>query len=313
MAIVEFDYKEACRFMGVCVPLQELREALDMMGAPVDAINKETIRCDITPNRIDLLSVEGIARALANYTGAKKPADYIFKKSGISMKIDPSVKGVRPEAAAAIVRGVAIDDSMIKSLMQVQEKIHGTHGRDRKKVAIGVHNLDPLKPPFTYKAVHPKDVSFVPLDTEESLDLGQILEKHPKGKGYAHLVTEHDLYPIIVDANDNVLSFPPIINGELTRVSESTKNIFIDVTGTSFTAVSDALNVLCALFSDRGGELYSVDVGGKELPELSRKSIVVSPEKINSLIGFKLKSEEMVPLLAKMGHFGKINGSELEV
>ncbi len=313
MAVVEFDYKEMCKFMGVCVPLPELREGLDMMGAPVDSVDGETIRCDITPNRIDLLSVEGLARALANFIGAKKPFDYVAERSGVAMKVDASVKGVRPFAAAAIVRGIRIDGSMIKSLMQVQEKIHGTHGRNRKKVAVGIHNLDPIKPPFIYKAIHPKDISFVPLDMDESLDLDGILEKHPKGKDYAHLVREHSIYPIILDSNKNVLSFPPIINGELTRVSESTVNIFIDVTGTSFEAVNDALNVLCALFADRGGKIYSVDVGGRELPDLSRRKISVSPEQMNSLIGFKLESEEMAALLSKMGHFAKISGSELEV
>ncbi len=313
MAIVEFNYKELCKFMGVCVPLPELREQLDMMGAPVDSIDGETMRCDITPNRIDLLSVEGLARAVSNFIGAKKPFDYEVGKGGVTLAVDSSVKSVRPFVAAGIVKGITIDDSTIKSLMQVQEKIHATHGRNRKKVAIGIHNLDPLKPPFTYKAVSPKDISFVPLDLEESLDLSQIIEKHPKGKDYAHLVAEYDRYPIIVDARGNVLSFPPIINGELTRVSESTSNIFIDVTGTSFDAVNDALNVLCALFSDRGGKLFSVDVGGRELPDLSRRKITVSPEQMNNLIGFKLKPEEMAPLLSKMGHIAKLNGQELQV
>ncbi|MFH0818125.1 MAG: phenylalanine--tRNA ligase subunit beta [Candidatus Micrarchaeota archaeon] len=313
MAIVEFNYKEICMFMGACVPLPELRESLGNMGAPVESIDNETIRCNITPNRIDLLSVEGLARAMANFIGAKKPYIYEVQKSGVALKVDPSVNSVRPFIAAGIIRGAVIDDSTIKSLMQVQEKIHATYGRNRKKVAIGIHNLDPLKPPFTYKAIHPKEISFVPLDMSESLDLEQILEKHPKGKDYAHLVRDNERYPVILDANNNVLSFPPIINGELTRVSEKTTNIFIDVTGTSFESVNDALNVLCALFADRGGKIFSVDVGGNELPNLARGKIIVSPGQLNALIGFKLSPEEMAALLPKMGHNAIASENELEV
>ncbi len=305
MAIVTYNYNELCGFAGKKIGAKELCSKLDLIGAHTESFEKDEVSCDITPNRIDLLSVEGMGRALANFIGTKDPCTYKVHESDAVFNVDPSVNDVRPYVVGGIVKGVRIDDSTIKSLMQVQEKIHTTHGRHRKKVAIGIHNLDTIKPPFTYKAVHPNEISFVPLDMDESLNLDQVLERHPKGKEYAHLVNEHKKYPIIVDSQNNVLSFPPIINGELTRVSDSTTNIFIDITGTSFEAVNSALCILSSLFADRGGKLYSVKMGNKRLPDMSRKTMEVSVEQINDLIGFKLNSTDVIKLLKMMGHIAK--------
>ncbi|MFH1447471.1 MAG: phenylalanine--tRNA ligase subunit beta [Candidatus Micrarchaeota archaeon] len=305
MAIITYHHGELCRFAGKKLSMKELRENLDMIGAPVDSIEGEEIHCDITPNRIDLLSVEGMGRALSNFMGIRAPWDYGVSESGISLKTDVSVRDIRPYVVAGVVTGIVVDDSLIRSIMQVQEKIHTTYGRNRKKVAIGLHNLDPLKPPFSYKAVHPNEISFVPLGMDESLNLEQILKRHPKGQDYAHLLKDKHMYPIIVDSNNNVLSFPPIINGELTRVSEDTTNLFIDVTGTSFDAINDTLNVMSALFADRGGKLCSVDVDGKALPDMGRREVDVSVGDINGLIGFNLTSKKTESLLARMGHISK--------
>jgi len=128
------------------------------------------------------------------------------------------------------------------------------------KVAIGVHDLSAIEPPITYKAVAPKDISFVPLDMDVSLDLGMILRKHPKGKDYAWCLEGKDRYPVFVDARGDVLSFPPIINGQLTRLTERSRDLFIEMTGTDQKAVTQALTIICSALADRGGRIESVNV-----------------------------------------------------
>ena len=132
-------------------------------------------------------------------------------------------------------------DELIASLMDLQEKLHMGLGRNRKKVAIGVHNFEPVEPPFTYKAVNPDTVQFVPLAKIESMTMTEILKKHEKGIDYAHLLQDFDKHPLIVDSNNNVLSYPPIINGSLTEVTPFTTDLFIDVTGTDKKAINLSL------------------------------------------------------------------------
>ena len=56
-----------------------------------------------------------------------------------------------------------MDNAMIESLMDLQESLHWAVGRGRKKVAIGVHDLDKIEGPFSYVAANRK-TTFVPLD-----------------------------------------------------------------------------------------------------------------------------------------------------
>ena len=133
-------------------------------------------------------------------------------------------------------------------------------------MAIGVHALRSLKPPFFYKAARPTDISFVPLDTDVSMNLNEILSRHPKGRDYACVLEGFDKFPVIVDSADQVLSFPPIINGELTRVTEDTKDLLIEVTGLNQMAVEQALNIVVTSIADRSGEIFSVEIRQERKP-----------------------------------------------
>ena len=63
---------------------------------------------------------------------------------------------------------------------------------------------------------------------------------------------------VVLDKDDNVLSFPPIINGSLTTVTTETHNLFIDVTGFDRKAVKGALDIVCTALAERGGKIESV-------------------------------------------------------
>jgi phenylalanyl-tRNA synthetase beta chain len=261
MPTVEFNFRELNALMGGEFKPMDLRDMISMLGVDLESIDSERVVMEVFPNRPDLLSVEGFSRALKGTLGVETGfMESDVAGSNVKLFIDPSVYEVRPHIAVAVVRGISLDDGKLRSLMDLQEKLHVTHGRNRKKVAIGVHDMENVKPPFTYKAVKPEEVSFTPLDMGDRMNLRQILRRHPKGIAYGWILEGFDRYPVILDVDENVLSFPPIINGELTRLTEDTEEIFIDVTGLDGKAVNQALNILVTSLGDRGGRIYSVDI-----------------------------------------------------
>jgi phenylalanyl-tRNA synthetase beta chain len=218
--------------VGLQLTLEEVRGTIESLAGEVEGASGDEITLKFEPIRPDLFSVEGIARAMRGMleveVGLKR---YEVKGAKHGLFVDGSIGPVRPVIVGTFVRDVRFDDYMIRSIMDFQEKIHATLGRNRKKVSIGVHDASRVKPPFTYKAVEPGSATFVPLGMGREFDLNEILSKHEKGIEFSWILKGQRAYPLLVDAEENVLSFPPIINGELTRVSGSTTDLFIDVTG----------------------------------------------------------------------------------
>jgi len=259
MPTIELDFQDFITQLGCTKSIKELRDKIPMLGVDLESIDEEKIVVEVFPNRPDLLSVEGFTRALRGFMGLELGLKkYPVSESGVTLKVDGSVEKIRPYIAAAVIRNLSLDGKRLISLMNLQEKLHVTHGRHRKKVAIGVHDMRDVKGPFTYKAVEPDSIRFCALDMDKKLTLAQILKKHPKGRDYSWILSGLSRYPIIVDKNNNVLSFPPIINGELTRLRYSTNDVFIDVTGLDDSAVNQALNILVTSLADRGGKIESV-------------------------------------------------------
>ncbi|MCL7411624.1 MAG: phenylalanine--tRNA ligase subunit beta [Methanosarcinaceae archaeon] len=293
-------------------------DRVPMIGADIERVEKESIDIEFFPDRPDLYSVEGVARAMRGFLDIEKGlCEYEVTPSDIKITLDKDIEDIRPVLGCAIVRGVRFDTNSIKSLMDLQEDLHWGLGRDRKKVSIGVHDMANIKAPFRYLAADP-DFEFIPLDFTEPMSMRDILEKHPKGVGFAHLVEGFDKYPLILDANDNVLSFPPIINGNLTRVEESTTDLFIDVTGLA-DAVYTSLNIVVTSLAERGGKVESVkimmpDGSTKITPDLTPRVHKVTRQEVVSLLGIDLSMDEIVTQLEKM-RFGirKIDGEILEV
>ncbi|MCX6772468.1 MAG: phenylalanine--tRNA ligase beta subunit-related protein [Candidatus Micrarchaeota archaeon] len=233
----------------ISVSKNEAIETLTMLGFPTEVMEDGRLNVEVTPNRPDALCVEGIARVLECYKSGK-PSIYEVAKPEIEVAVDRSVESVRPAFGCAVVRRVPMNDALLKSLMQLQEKLHETLGRKRRKVAIGIHDIDKVKPPFRYFACGREEIKFVPLERTEEMTPLEILKRHEKGMAYAHLVSER--CPMITDAKGDVLSFPPIINGELTKLTVDTINIFIDCTGTSHDAVKQAVNLVASFFQRWG-------------------------------------------------------------
>ncbi len=285
----------------------ELLELLPKMAVEVEKVVGDEVWLEVYPDRCDMLSVEGMARAVRGYTGVETGITYHeLGDTDITTHVELSVQDVRPYIVTAVVKDVSLDDRVLRSLMNVQEKLHLTLGRGREKVAIGVHDLSKVKPPFTYKAVSPTSRSFVPLQYHREMTLEEILEKHDKGKEYAHILDGADRYPLIVDTEDNVLSFPPIINGVLTEVTTDSKDLFIDMTGTDLKALEQSMNILCTMFLERGAEIHrtAVEYGTKQVryPDLTPSETTISIDEIRKLLGIDLDEEEIDKILSRMGY-----------
>jgi phenylalanyl-tRNA synthetase beta chain len=213
---------------------------------------------------------------------------------------------VRPWVVSGLVKSVKFTDPFVASVMDIQEKLHLTLGRKRNKVSIGIHDFDKVVPPFTYKAVDPESVQFIPLGMNEYMDLHDVLRKHDKGREYAWTLEGFSTYPLIVDANGDVVSFPPIINGILTTVTENTTNIFLDITGLDLQGCKYALNIVATLLADRGGEIYTVKVEYPDetlvTPELAPQKHGLKIDYVNRMLATNFSSQELTDCLERMGY-----------
>jgi phenylalanyl-tRNA synthetase beta chain len=319
MPVIRLYYDDLEALTGVSIA--RIKERMPLLCADVERVELDYMDVEFFPNRPDLFSVEGVARTLRQFLDLEPGlASYPVTNSGIELTVDESVLNVRPYVVSGVVRNLQFDSRGIESLMLLQEQLHRGLGRNRKNVSVGVHDLSKVKPPFTYLGADPS-FAFVPLDYDEEMTMAEILERHPKGIGYRYILEDKDKYPLIVDSAGQVLSFPPIINGELTRVTESTTELFLDVTGLN-EHVSIALNIIATSLAERGGEIQTVVVrypdgsGGvvteheKVTPNLEPSTMDVSVKESNVLIGLELDAEECATCCARMGLGATVKSAE---
>ena len=302
--------------VGKTLPLDELKDRISMLGTDLEGIEGDEIEVEIFPNRPDLLSEQGFARAFSSFIGVKTGLrKYDVKKSGETVIVDASVKEVRPYTVCAIVRDMQFDDEKIREIIQVQEKLHTTFCRNRKKSAICIYPLDKITLPIHFKALPPNEITFQPLESDKEMSGMEILQDHPKGKDFASLLEGKSKWAIFTDVNNEILSLTPIINSHKTgKVNESTKDVFIEFSGFDLTHLKVGLNILTTVFADMGGKIESMDVVYENetitTPNLEPTKKKLDLAYVNKMLGLELSEQEAVELLAKMG-FGYENGNVL--
>jgi phenylalanyl-tRNA synthetase beta chain len=311
MPTIELKIDRLEKLVGKELDFDKLQYDLQWISLDVDDFNKEenTIKVEYSPNRPDFSSPEGIARALKGYYDIEKgiPPFEIIEGTEV-MHVDAKVRKVRPYVVCGIVRDIELDDDQVKTMMNIQEALHLVLGRDRKKVAIGIHDYDQVKGPYRYTTEKPDAIRFRPLHMEAyEMTPKEILEEHDMGKQYAHLLDGFEEYPMIYDAEGKVVSFPPIINGVYTTVTDKTKNLLLDLTGTSFEAVSYSINIIATMFADMGAKVESVKVIYEDepdkaffTPDLTTRKWKANIAFLNSYIGLNLKPKEMIECLRKV-------------
>ncbi len=310
MSTIIVSKKGLLKQIGKQMSEQDLNEKIVSLGIAVESIKGDEIIVEINPNRPDLLSEQGLGRALSSLLGIKKGLrKYSVKSpsSGAKVIIDKSVEKVRPYTACAIVKNLKFDDEKIKEIIQVQEKLHISFGRNRKRVAIGVYPLEHIKLPIYYKAMSPEEIKFQPLESSKIMTGKQILSQHPAGKDYGYLLDGLNKYPVFMDANNEILSMPPIINSHKTgKVTEKTTEVFIECSGFDFRIMEQCLNMLVCVLADMGGTIYSMELDYPDkkrvTPDLEPEKIKVDLKYINRLLGLELKESELKLCLEKMGY-----------
>jgi len=303
MAGIKFSRKEFEKHIKIT---EEIKEKINLFGTHLENVTEDEIELEILPNRPDLFSLQTFIKSFSAFLGKNTGLrEYKLNKpeKNYEVIIDKSVKDVRPFTACAIVKGMKFDDEKIKEIINIQEKIHTTLGRNRKKIAIGIYPLEKITLPIKFEARHPKDIKFIPLEMDRELNGLQILQQHPTGRDYAHLLEGCEKFPVFADAKGKILSMPPIINSHETgKISKDTTDIFIECSGFDFNILKKTLNILIVMLAEMNGKVYQMKLGKEITPDLTPEIIKLDIENVNKTLGLSLKEDEIKKLLEKMGY-----------
>jgi phenylalanyl-tRNA synthetase beta chain len=300
MPVVNVSIDRLKRFMPG-VKMEKALEMLPFVGLDIEGDDGKVVRVEYNPNRPDFSSDYGIARALQGLTGIKLGMSaFKASTSNAAIKVDKSVKKVRPHVVALVAKNGKLDDETIKQIIAMQEDLHNGICRRRKKASIGIHNFDAIKFPVRYSTVD-GDFAFMPLSGKAGQTVDQILQDTETGRAYGHLLAGK--YPVIVDSAGTVLSFPPIINGDATKVDAKCKNLFVEVTAIDIKAARDALAVIAITLHDAGFEIQTVTIidDGKKVvtPDVRPALMQIDIDYVNSILGLVLTPKQMVDYLRK--------------
>lgn len=317
MPVVTFSAKELYRVIGKDLSVAQLAEQMPDLGGDVDKVEGERISMEWFPNRTDLLVLEGTGRAMRAFLGVKPGlAEYAVAKPRTELKVDASVAAVRPFAALCFVRGVPFDDDYVKSVIDAQEKLTHSPGRRRRKIAIGIHDAGAVSGPFSYTCVGARDKPFVPLNETQPMTPGDVMEKHPKGIEYRHLLPDGK-YTVFLDGKGEVLSLPPVINAQKTAVTPQTRDVLVDVTGTDLPSVKATIALLATAFAERGGAIEGVTVhdasGTWVAPDLRPSERTLHTDDVAALLGRQFTGEEAAACLRRMGHDARAFDNKVHV
>ncbi|MEM2104646.1 MAG: phenylalanine--tRNA ligase beta subunit-related protein, partial [Candidatus Bathyarchaeia archaeon] len=261
MPTIDVDCADFEKMLGIQLhgDMEKLDEILAFVKGEVKLFNAKegVVSVEIKDtNRPDLWGTEGLARALRVFLeieeGLKK---YSVEKPILDVYVDERLNAVRPYIGCSVVKGIKLTDTIIRGLMHLQEKLDQTYGRNRRRTSIGLYDYSLVTPPLYYTVAKPTEISFTPLGFAEEMTLKEVLEKHPKGLEYGHIVKGYEVYPILLDSRRKVLSFPPIINSnDLGKITEKTEHVLVEVTGTVHETVLNTLKMVTLALIDRGGK-----------------------------------------------------------
>ena len=313
MPTIDVEIAELERLLGLSVNnTTKLDDLLSLVKGEAKIVDEKEGILSIEmkdTNRPDLWGVEGLARGLQGFLGRKKGLiEYSVGEVAVDIEVDPRLQKIRPFIGCCIIEDVKLTDAIIRGLMHLQDKLDQTNGRNRQKTSIGLYDFSLITPPLSYTASQPKETSFVPLGFTEKMTLAEILEKHPKGIEYGHIVRKHKVYPMLLDSKNQVLSFPPIINSnDLGKVTQKTSNLLVEVTGTACETVLNTVKLVSIVLIDHGGRAYAANICYEHdnsrvvTPSFASTKMKLSVDYTNRILGLKLKSKRISELLCMAG------------
>ncbi|KRX87930.1 Phenylalanine--tRNA ligase beta subunit [Trichinella pseudospiralis] len=308
---------------------EELDQLLFRFGLELDEVTTEVfsdgsgknveevvLKIEIPANRCDLLCWEGLIRALLIFYKSCEQPNYVIAASKmiptIQLKVTKEVETIRPYVVAAVLRNVTFNRDAYDSFIALQEKLHQNICRKRQLVAIGTHDLDKVKAPFVYSAKSPQEICFKPLNEKDKFTAAQLMTHYSKDshlRQYLHIIEHSPVFPYICDSEGAILSMPPIINSDQSKITLQTKNILIECTAVDLHRAQIVLDTIVCMFSVYCDQPYQIDpvevitAGGirQTYPILSCRTGSVSTSKVNRTIGVKLPSVTVAQLLNRMG------------
>ena len=321
MTIVTFSKKQFEKDIGTFD--EQMKNKIPMFGTPIEREEKDGISIEVFPNRPDLLSYHGFKRSFLAFLG-KKTGLVNYKvnppEKNYEVIVDSSVKDIRPYTACSIVKGLQLDDEKIKEIINIQEKLHITIGRKRKRAAIGIYPLEKIELPITFKAMEPDKIRFIPLEMDKELSGLEILQRHPAGKEHSHLLAGKIKFPIFTDSKEQILSMPPVINSKLTgKITKETRDVFIECSGFDPGILKTCLNIIVTCLAEMGGKIYQMYLRygylgylkKEKTPDLTPRKMKLSLENANRLLGLDLNEKQLKLLLEKMGYNYKKKTAEI--
>jgi phenylalanyl-tRNA synthetase beta chain len=317
----EFD--ELCFDFGI-----ELDEDTSLTERPVVNGKQEPpqLKIEIPANRYDMLCYEGIQLMLNVFNRKTQAPKYVLKAPANgelqTITVSKETSRIRPYVTGAILRNIKFDQARYESFIDLQDKLHQNLARQRTLVAIGTHDLDNIKGPFTYEALPPKDIKFTPLNQTKEMNGEELMAFYDKDKHlgrYLHIIRDSPVYPVIYDSNHDVCSLPPIINGDQSKITVNTKNVFIECTATDKTKVEIVINIIVSMFSQYTSEKFTVEPiqiisehngESRQVPDLTPRSTQAEVDYINACCGLSLSPSEICDLLTRMSHTARPSKSD---
>ncbi|KAM0748754.1 phenylalanyl-tRNA synthetase [Meredithblackwellia eburnea MCA 4105] len=335
MPTITVDRKDFFERIGRDYTAKEFDELLFEYGLELDedtttdpdhpAGEPHQLKIEVPANRYDLLCTEGISRALKHYLNPN------LGVPTYTLKPAPATAQIRPYFACAILRNVKFNKISYDSFIDLQDKLHQNLARKRTLVAVGTHDLDKIAPgEISYEALPPSQIKFAPLNKQQVYDANELMTLYKEDKHlskYLHIIENSPVFPIIYSSERKVLSMPPIINSDGTKISVATQNIFIDVTATDETKLGFVMDVLVTMFSEYCSEPFTVEPvrveytdaspGGARTvitPNLAARPFLARTSYINSCTGLSLDRPAVIENLRKMGldAFVPIPGQEFK-
>ncbi|KAF5689234.1 phenylalanyl-tRNA beta subunit [Fusarium denticulatum] len=309
------EFEDLCFEFGI-----ELDEDTENDERPIVNGEQEPpqLKIEIPANRYDMLCFEGIVTNLNIFRGRIEPPKYrlVEPASGKleSITVKPEAEQVRPYVSGAILRNIKFDKSRYESFISLQDKLHQNLARNRTLVSIGTHDYDTIKGPFTYEALPPKDIKFIPLNQTKEMDSAELMNFYETDKHlgrFLHIIRDSPVYPAIYDSNRVVCSLPPIINGDHSKITLDTTNVFIEITATDLTKLDIVTDIMVTMFSMYCSEPFTVEPvqinsdhnnQTRVTPNLKPRVAEVEIDYLNSCTGLTESPESLCKLLSKMSY-----------
>jgi len=304
--------------LGRTYSTKEFDELCFDFGLELDEETEEELKIEVPANRYDMLCLEGIALNLCVFLGQRELPIVRLKAPPQGnlqvLEVKPETTKIRPFVSCAVLRGVRFNKARYDSFIALQDKLHQNLARQRTLVSIGTHDLDKIQGPFSYEALSPDEIKFVPLNQQKEMNAIEIMSFYEKDKHlgrYLHIIRDSPIYPVIYDANRTVLSLPPIINGNHSKITLDTTNVFIEITALDKTKVEIVNRILVSTFSEYCSEPFTVEPvqvtsshnhEKRQTPDLKSLHMPAEISYINSCLDLDLSAEKVCALLKRMGH-----------